>query len=50
VTGTWIRDDEATDSNYWGKQMSVVVNSTEALAALLKENDGILLEIGSSAS
>ncbi len=49
VTGTWIRDDEATDPDYWARHLRRPVRFADALDTLatLGQGDGAaLLEVG----
>ncbi len=46
VTGTWIRAEEATDPEYWGRQIRATVRFADGLAALLAEPRRVLLEAG----
>ncbi|MDP9129274.1 MAG: acyltransferase domain-containing protein, partial [Candidatus Binatota bacterium] len=46
VSGNWITEAEATDANYWAKQLRQTVRFSEGLATLLESFGGALLEIG----
>jgi acyl transferase domain-containing protein/acyl carrier protein len=46
VTGNWITDSDATDPNYWSRQLREPVRFAEGLRVLLDEPDSALLEIG----
>ncbi len=46
VTGTWIRDEEATDPAYWAKHMSGTVRFSEGIEELFREKDRLFLEVG----
>ena len=46
LTGTWITDAEATDADYWARQLRETVRLSEGIAELFKESDAILLEVG----
>lgn len=46
VTGTWIKDEEALDSNYWAEHMLKTVRFKDGIETLMKNNDGVLLEVG----
>ena len=46
VTGTWIRDMEATDPQYWATHLRQTVRFADGLKELSSEPGGILLEIG----
>ncbi|MEM9290675.1 MAG: SDR family NAD(P)-dependent oxidoreductase [Acidobacteriota bacterium] len=45
-TGTWLRDDEAQDADYWAGALVRPVRFTEVLSTLFEANDGVLLELG----
>ncbi|MES1245845.1 MAG: amino acid adenylation domain-containing protein [Acidobacteriota bacterium] len=46
VTGTWIRESEATDPRYWARHVRETVRFGDGLAALLAEPEVALLEVG----
>ncbi len=46
LTGTWIRPEEATDPEYWGRQMCQPVRFAAGLRALAARYPGALLEVG----
>ncbi|MGA9994163.1 MAG: beta-ketoacyl synthase N-terminal-like domain-containing protein [Pyrinomonadaceae bacterium] len=46
LTGTWIKTEEATDPDYWSRQLREPVRFSSGVAALLKEPGRILLEVG----
>jgi len=46
VTGTWIRPEEATDPEYWARQLRQAVRFADGVALLLAEPHRILLETG----
>ncbi|HSS78378.1 MAG TPA: amino acid adenylation domain-containing protein, partial [Thermoanaerobaculia bacterium] len=46
VTGTWIRPEEATDPDYWARQLRQAVRFADGVAHLLAEPHRILLEAG----
>ncbi|MCC6456163.1 MAG: amino acid adenylation domain-containing protein [Caldilineaceae bacterium] len=46
VTGQWIRAEEATDADYWARQMRQTVRFSEGLSVLLEEPGWVLLEVG----
>ncbi|MCP4653880.1 MAG: amino acid adenylation domain-containing protein [bacterium] len=46
VTGTWIRAEEATDPDYWARQLRSTVRFAAGIAELLREPERIFLEIG----
>lgn len=46
LTGTWIKDSEATDPDYWVKHVRQTVRFSDGLAELLRNPQYIFLEIG----
>ena len=46
VTGTWIRDDEATDPLYWVRHLRSTVRFAEGLSTLAEDGPRVLLEVG----
>ncbi len=46
ATGTWITESEATDPDYWAKQLRRTVRFAEGIGQALKASDAILMEIG----
>ncbi len=47
VTGTWIRDGEATDPGYWVRHLRQEVRFSDGLREILaREPEGVLLELG----
>jgi amino acid adenylation domain-containing protein len=46
VTGTWITAEQATDPEYWARQIRATVRFADGLAALTAEPDRLLLEVG----
>ncbi len=46
VTGTWIRDEEATDPDYWARHLREPVRFAPAVTELLAEPRRLLLEVG----
>nr|WP_315788444.1 acyltransferase domain-containing protein [Fischerella sp. JS2] len=46
LTGTWIRNDEATNPNYWSQHLRSCVRFSDGIFELLKQPQGIFLEIG----
>jgi len=46
VTGTWIRDEEATDPNYWARQIRETVRFAEGMTELMCDAERIALEVG----
>ncbi|MBD2309011.1 acyltransferase domain-containing protein [Chroococcidiopsis sp. FACHB-1243] len=47
VTGTWIKDDEATNPSYWSQHLRSCVRFSTGLSELLKQPENIFLEVGS---
>ena len=45
-TGNWISDAEATDAEYWARQLRQSVRFADGIAVALKTANAILLEIG----
>ncbi len=48
VTGTWIRDTDAVDPQYWVKHLFAGPRLSNGITELLKKKDRILLEVGPS--
>ncbi|HKI06704.1 MAG TPA: amino acid adenylation domain-containing protein [Thermoanaerobaculia bacterium] len=46
LTGTWIRDSEATDPAYWARHLRQPVRFGAGVAELLREPGRVLLEVG----
>ncbi|MEW2570391.1 type I polyketide synthase [Streptomyces sp. NPDC047070] len=46
LTGTWIRDEEATDPGYWGAHLRAPVRFADDVAAALTQGDQIFVEVG----
>lgn len=46
LTGTWMTAAEASDANYWARQLRHTVRFADALGEILKEPATVLLEIG----
>ncbi|GHH86835.1 hypothetical protein GCM10018793_60300 [Streptomyces sulfonofaciens] len=46
VTGTWIRDEEATDPAYWGAHLRATVRFADGVATVLADGDHVFLEVG----
>jgi phthiocerol/phenolphthiocerol synthesis type-I polyketide synthase E len=46
LTGTWIRDEEATDPEYWVRHTRNTVRFSEGVAELLRDPERIFLEVG----
>ncbi|QMU71303.1 type I polyketide synthase [Streptacidiphilus sp. P02-A3a] len=45
-TGTWLRDDEATDPGYWGGHLRDTVRFADSLATVLAVGGHVFLETG----
>ncbi|MFG2813312.1 beta-ketoacyl synthase N-terminal-like domain-containing protein [Streptomyces sp. NPDC048410] len=45
-TGTWIRDEEATDPAYWGAHLRETVRFSDCVATALDEGDQVFVEVG----
>ncbi len=45
-TGTWMTNEQATDPNYWARQLREPVRFADGLSCLLREPNRLLLEIG----
>ncbi|PRY36797.1 type I polyketide synthase [Umezawaea tangerina] len=45
-TGTWIRDDEATDPAYWGGHLRATVRFADNVAAVLADGGHVFVESG----
>ncbi|MEV5880545.1 beta-ketoacyl synthase N-terminal-like domain-containing protein [Streptomyces sp. NPDC052101] len=45
-TGTWIRDEEATDPAYWGAHLRDTVRFADGVATALAEGDQVFVEVG----
>ncbi len=50
VTGTWIREEEACDPNYWARQLRQPVRFSDGILAILKDPARVLLEVGPGSS
>jgi len=48
VTGTWITADEATNPDYWGRQIRQPVRFSDGIETLLSLNQPLFLEVGPS--
>ncbi|MEL6554840.1 MAG: beta-ketoacyl synthase N-terminal-like domain-containing protein [Cyanobacteria bacterium J06621_11] len=48
VTGTWITDQEATNPEYWGRQLRNTVRFSEGIQTLSQLSQPIFLEVGPS--
>ncbi|MCX4237658.1 type I polyketide synthase [Streptomyces ortus] len=46
LTGTWIRDEEATDPAYWGAHLRAPVRFADDVATALTQGDQIFVEVG----
>src|SRR5690606_31807864 len=46
LTGDWIRDEEATDAEYWVRHLRSTVLFADGIARLLDDPERIFLEIG----
>ena len=46
VTGTWMRDEEATDPAYWALHLRRTVRFADGLRQLLDDSGRMLLEVG----
>ncbi|MCW8102056.1 type I polyketide synthase [Streptomyces tauricus] len=46
LTGTWIRDEEATDPAYWGAHLRAPVRFADDVATALTEGDQVFVEVG----
>ncbi|MEV6946648.1 acyltransferase domain-containing protein [Streptomyces sp. NPDC051172] len=46
VTGTWLRDDEATDPGYWARQLSRTIRFSGQLTEVWRLPDPMLIELG----
>ena len=46
VTGTWIKDDQATDPWYWARHLREPVRFSQGISHLLEEPNRVLLEVG----
>jgi acyl transferase domain-containing protein len=46
LTGTWIRDEEATDPVYWARHLRNTVRFADGIQALQRTSNWILLEVG----
>ncbi|HKV40781.1 MAG TPA: type I polyketide synthase, partial [Blastocatellia bacterium] len=46
VTGTWVKDAEATDPHYWARHIRETVRFSDGAAELLKDTDRIFVEVG----
>ncbi len=46
VSGTWIKDSEATDPAYWARHIRRTVRFSDDIAELLRKPDQVFLEVG----
>lgn len=46
VTGTWIKDEEATDPGYWARHLRKTVQFAAGMRELIKEPNSLFIEIG----
>ncbi|GAA4973318.1 amino acid adenylation domain-containing protein [Algibacter aquimarinus] len=46
VTGTWLKDSEAINSDYWTNHLRATVLFADAMDTIIKLGEGILLEVG----
>lgn len=46
VTGTWIRDEEATDPRYWSRHLRSTVRFADGLKTLTATPNAVLLDVG----
>ncbi len=46
VTGTWIRNEEATDPEYWAKHLRQAVLFSDGIQEIMKDESRVLLEVG----
>ncbi len=46
VTGGWLKDSEATDPNYWVRQLRATVQFSKGITQLLQLPNLVLLEVG----
>jgi len=46
VTGTWIRDDEATNPEYWVQHLRQTVRFSDGLMNIMSQYQPVLLEVG----
>ncbi len=50
VTGTWIRDDQATDPAYWGRHLIDTVRFADGVGQILARGNLAVVEVGPGAS
>ncbi|HEY0601268.1 MAG TPA: beta-ketoacyl synthase N-terminal-like domain-containing protein [Herpetosiphonaceae bacterium] len=46
LTGTWIRNEEATSPRYWSQHLRQTVRFADGLALLLQQPNAVLLDVG----
>ena len=46
LSGTWIKETEATDPNYWVSHLRQTVRFGDGVRELVKDSDRVLLEVG----
>jgi acyl transferase domain-containing protein/acyl carrier protein len=46
VTGTWIKDEQATNPSYWGQHLRQTVKFSDGISQLLEQFEGVFLEVG----
>ena len=46
LTGSWVRDEEATDPGYWARHLRKTVRFSAGISELVREPERILLEVG----
>ncbi len=46
VTGTWIKEEEATSPEYWAKHIRSTVRFSQGIQTLLEDTNAIFLEVG----
>ena len=46
LTGTWITAEQATDANYWARQLREAVRFSRGLRELLAEPERVFIEVG----
>lgn len=46
VTGDWLKDEEATSPEYWGKHLMSTVKFSNGISKLLSESEKVFIEIG----
>jgi len=50
LTGTWIRDEQAMDPEYWGRHLRATVRFADAARELISEPRRVLVEVGPRAT